>query len=149
MLAIHLLPLKHALNDSNSIYFSVRIDQNNPSHFSNTSMLIESLHNCLLSICDSSFFINLWLIWFLIKFRHRTHFLHSTLTTNQSMARCFCSTWRSHSIARQSLIVISAYAQLLSAEIIKNLLASTQKHWRNVLPLRSGWIWRHIWPQNY
>ena len=51
-----LLPLKHALNGSNSIYFSVGIEQNDPSHFSNTSMLIESLYNCLLPICDSSNF---------------------------------------------------------------------------------------------
>ena len=31
-----------------------QIDQNDPRHFSNTSMLIESLHNGLLPICDSS-----------------------------------------------------------------------------------------------
>ena len=52
--ADHLLPLKHALNSSNLIYFNVRIDQNDPSHFRNTSMLIESLQNGLLPICDSS-----------------------------------------------------------------------------------------------
>ena len=46
--------IKSALNDSYSIRFASKVDQNDESHFSNHQTLIEYLRDRLLPICDSS-----------------------------------------------------------------------------------------------